>query len=137
MSTATAIQAHIAYEVIEDAKHEVVVIEFLSEDINSPIHAIELGSQLQSLIRPRAHQYFIMDCAGVHALGSTAFSEIASFARLARPVWVCNLDHTLRLGAAMVGLENWVRFAASRRAAIQDAERTARWDQEDTVDYPG
>jgi anti-anti-sigma regulatory factor len=95
-----------------------------------------LGTQLHSLIHPQTPQYFIIDFANVRALGSTAFSEIVSFVHKARPVWVCNLDGTLRLGAALVGLDNWARFAATRRAAITEAERTARWDEEDTVDYP-
>ena len=42
----------------------------------------------------------------------------------------------VRLGAALIGLDNWARFAANRRAAIKEAEKTARWDEEDTVDYP-
>jgi anti-anti-sigma regulatory factor len=136
MSTATAIEAHIVYELIEDIKHQVVVIEFVSHEITSPVHARELGEQLNLLIRPKPHQYFVIDCAGVRALGSTAFSELVSFVHKARPVWICNLDGTLRLGASMVGLDNWVRFAANRRAAINEAERTARWDEDDTVDYP-
>ena len=65
-----------------------------------------------------------------------AFSEIASFVHKAKPAWVCNLDHTLRIGASLIGLDNWARFAADRRAAIKEAERTAQWDEEDTVDYP-
>jgi anti-anti-sigma regulatory factor len=136
MSTATAVQAHIAYELIEDTKHQVVVIEFSIHDLTSPVLARELGEQLSSLIRPQALQYFVLDFAGVRALGSTAFSEIVSFVHKARPVWVCNLDGSLRLGAALTGLDNWARFAANRRAAITEAERTARWDEEDTVDYP-
>jgi anti-anti-sigma regulatory factor len=88
------------------------------------------------LLRPRPLQYFVIDCTGVRALGSTAFSEIVSFVHKARPVWVCNLDDSLRLGASLTGLDNWARFAANRRAAIKEAERTARWDEEDTVDYP-
>jgi hypothetical protein len=72
MSTATDIQAHIAYELIEDDKHQVVIIEFLNHDITSPHHAHELGKQLDSLIRREPPQYFIIDCAGVKALGSTA-----------------------------------------------------------------
>jgi hypothetical protein len=72
----------------------------------------------------------------VKALGSTAFSEIVSFVHKARPVWVCNLDGSLMLGASLIGLENWSKFAATRRAAIVEAERTARWDEEDTIDYP-
>jgi hypothetical protein len=137
MSTATTIQAHIRYEVIEDTKHQLVVIEFLSHEITSPACARELGEQLQSLLRPRVPQYFIIDCAGVRSLGNTAFSEIVSFVRKARPVWVCNLDNSLRLGSTMVGLDNWAKFAANRRAAVKEAERTAQWDEEDTVDYPG
>jgi anti-anti-sigma regulatory factor len=136
MSTATDIQAHIAYELIEDDKHQVVIIEFLNHDLTSPHHAHELGRQLDSLIRREPPQYFIIDCAGVKAFGSTAFSEIVSFVHKARPVWVCNLDGSLRLGASLVGLDNWAKFAATRRAAVTEAERTARWDEEDTVDYP-
>ena len=94
MSTATDRQAHIAYELIEDTNHQVVVIEFVSHDIISPAHARELGEQLHSLIRPEAPQYFVIDFAGVRSLGSTAFSEILSFVHKAKPVWVCNLDIT-------------------------------------------
>ncbi len=137
MLTATAIQAHIAYEVIEDPKYQVVVIEFLSHDITSPAAARELGQQLQSLIRPAGlPQYMVMDFAGVRSLGSSAFSEVLSFVRMSKPVWICNLDHALRLGAALVGLDNWARFAGDRRAAVTVAEQTARWDEEETVDYP-
>jgi anti-anti-sigma regulatory factor len=136
MSTATTTQAHIAYETLEDADHQVVMIEFLSHDIVSPVHARELGEQLHSLIRPQPHQYFVIDCAGVQSLGSTALSEIVSFVRKANKAWVCNLGNTLRLGAALVGLDNWAKFAANRSAAIEDAERSARWDEEDAVDSP-
>lgn len=132
----TTTTAHIAYELIEGTQHQVVVIEFLSHDITSPSHARELGEQLDWLIRPQLRQYFVLDCAGVRSLGSTAFSEILSFVHEAKPVWVCNLDDSLRLGASLVGLDNWVKFAANRRAAIKEAERTAEWDEEDTVDYP-
>jgi anti-anti-sigma regulatory factor len=136
MSTATATQAHITYEIIEDTNHQVVVIDFVSHDFGSPFHAQELGQQLRSLIRIQPPQYFIIDCARVRSLGSTAFSEIMSFVHKARPVWVCNLDGALRPGASLIGLDNWVRYAATRRAAITEATRTARWDEEDTVDYP-
>jgi len=135
MSTATALQAHITYELIEDTNRQVVVIAFVSPEITSPAQAQELGEQLLSLIRPQSPQYFVIDCAGVQALGSTAFSEIMSFVHKARPVWFCNLNESLRLGASLIGLDYWARFAADRRAAIKEAERTARWDEEDTVDY--
>jgi anti-anti-sigma regulatory factor len=136
MSTTATIPAHIACEVIEHRKHQILVIEFLSHDFASPQRARELGQQLQSLINPRPPQYFVIDCAGVRLLGRTAFSEIVSFVKKARPVWICNLDHSLRLGAALVGLENWARFAANRRAGVKEAERTAQWDEQDTIDYP-
>jgi anti-anti-sigma regulatory factor len=133
MSSATTIHAHIAYELIEDTNYQVVVIEFLSQDIASPTHAQELREQLHSLLRPQQLQYFVIDCADVRSLGSTAFSAIADFVRKARPVWVCNLANTLRFGASLVGLDNWARFAADRRAAIEEAERTALWEVENPV----
>jgi len=136
MSTATTIQAHIAYELIEDTNHDVVVIEFVSHDLASPVHARELGEQLNSLIRPHSVQYFVIDFATVRSLGSTAFGEIVSFVRKARPVWVCNLDATLRLGASLIGLDDCAKFTANRRVAINEAVRTARRDEEDTVDWP-
>jgi anti-anti-sigma regulatory factor len=137
MSTATAIQAHITYDLIEDTSHQVVIIDFASHDIASPAHARELGEQLDSLIRPRSLQYFVIDFAAVRSLGNTAFSELVSFVRKAMPVWVCNLDETLRLGASLSGLEDCAKFVANRHEAIKQAERTAREADEETVDYPG
>jgi anti-anti-sigma regulatory factor len=136
MSTTTTMQAHIAYELIENTKHQVVVIEYVSQDITSSAHARELGEQLDCLIQPQLRRYFVLDFGGVRSLGSTAFSEILSFVHEAKPVWVCNLDEPLRLRASLIGLDNWVKFAANRPAAIKEAERTAQWDEEDTVDYP-
>jgi hypothetical protein len=136
MLTETTTHAHIAYELIENSDHQVVVVEFLSDDFSSPGGARELGIQLQSLIRPHPPQYFVIDFAGVRAIGSTAFSEVLTFVHRARPVWICNLAEPLRLGASLIGLDSWARFAVDRHAAIRDAARTARWDEEDTVDYP-
>ena len=92
MSTTTTMQAHIAYELIEDTNHDVVVIEFESYDFASPVQARELGEQLNSLIQSHSLQYFVIDFAKVRSLGSTAFGEIVSFVRKATPVWICNLD---------------------------------------------
>jgi len=136
MSTATTIQAHIAYELIDGTNHDVVVIEFVTHDITSPDHARELGEQLNSLIRPHSLQYFVIDFASARSLGSTAFGEIVSFVRKATPVWVCNLDKRLRLGASLVGLDDCAKYTSNRREAINEAARTARLDEQDTVDYP-
>jgi anti-anti-sigma regulatory factor len=133
MSTATTIHAHIAYELIEDANHQVLIIDFLSPEISTSGHARELGEQLHSLIRSQPHQYFVIDFAGVRSLGSTAFSEIASFVQKAKSVWVCNLNSKLQIGADFVGLDAWARFAVNRLSAIEEAERTARRDKVDSV----
>jgi hypothetical protein len=135
MSTATFMQDHIAHESIEGPHHQVMVIEFVSSEITNPVQARELGAQLSMLILPHTPQYFVIDCTGLRSLGSTAFSEILSFVHSAKPVWICNLDHSLRSEAFAIGLENWARFAANRPAAIAEAERTARWDEEDAAGY--
>ena len=136
MSIESGIQDHIACQVIEDSKHQVLIIKFLTHDLTSATCARELGAQLEALIPTRERQYFVIDCDCVHSIGSAAFSELLSFVRKAGPVWVCNLDNALRFGAAMVGIDKWVQFAASREAAVNGVQRTAGWDEEDTVDFP-
>ena len=136
MSAIATVQAHIAYELIDDDDPQVVVIEFLSHEVGSPVHAIELGEQINSLIRPELPRNYVIDFGKVRGLGSTAFGEVANFVRRAGRVRVCNLDETLRLGAALIGLDDWVEFADSRSAAIRAAIRDARRGEEDTVDYP-
>ncbi len=132
MSMLAAVQAHIAFELIDDHNPKVVVIEFLSQEITSPIHALELGEQLHSLIRSDLPRNYVIDFNHVRSFGSTAFGEVVRFVRRVGRVSVCNLDDTLRLGGALIGLDDWVEFADSRHAAIRAAMR----GEEDTVDYP-
>jgi anti-anti-sigma regulatory factor len=128
--------AHIACEPIGGDKAELIVIEFLSAEICSPLHARELGAQLDSLIRPDVPRNFVIDFANVRSLGSTAFGEIADFVRRVGRVRVCHLDPILRLGASLIGLDDWVQFADSRQQAIRAARRDWMRGEEDTVDYP-
>jgi anti-anti-sigma regulatory factor len=136
MSTETAIQAHIAYELIDDHKPDVVVIEFLSPEIASPREARELAAQLESLIRPELPQVFVIDFENVRSFGSTAFGTIVSFARQARRLFVCNTPKNLRLGAALIGLDGYAEFFADRLSAVHEARKAATCDQDDTAEYP-
>jgi len=136
MSTTTTIQAHIAYELIDDHNPDVVVIEFLSQEIAGPCQARELEEQLGSLIRPDLPQCFVIDFGNVRSLGSTAFGAIVGFARKVERLYVCNMQENLRLGAALIGLDECAEFAANRRTAINAARRAAMRDEEDTVDDP-
>jgi anti-anti-sigma regulatory factor len=136
MSTTTDVQAHIAYELIDDANPEVIVIEFLSGELAGSFQARELGEQLDSLIRPGLPKHFVIDFGNVRSFGSSAFGEIVSFARKVERLHVCNVPMNLRLGAALIGLDDCAEFAGSRWAAINAARRAAMCDVEDTVDYP-
>jgi anti-sigma B factor antagonist len=136
MSTTTMTGAHIACEPIGEDETEVLVIEFLSPEICGPLYGRELGAQLDSLIRPGAPRNFVIDFSNVRSLGSTAFGEIADFVRRVGRVRVCHLDPMLRLGASLIGLDDWVEFCDSRRQAIRAARRDWRRGEEDTVDYP-
>ena len=104
MSSTTTIHAHIAYELIDDTIPGVVAIEFLSQEIAGPHRACELLEELDSLIRSDLPQNFVIDFGNVHSLGSTAFGAIVAFGEVARPC-VCNLEHNLRIGAALIGLD--------------------------------
>jgi anti-anti-sigma regulatory factor len=136
MSITTTIQAHIAYELIDDTSPAIVVIEFLSHEIAGSLHAHELGEQLDSLIRPDLPGNFVIDFGNVRSLGSTAFGEIVNFAHKVRRLYVCGMDGNLRLGAALIGLDDCAEFAESRRSAVNAARRYAMRAEEDTVDYP-
>jgi anti-anti-sigma regulatory factor len=136
MSTATNIQAHIAYELIGDTSPAVVAIEFLSHVIADPAHAHELGEQLDSLIRPDLPRNFVIDFANVRSVGSSAFGAIVAFALRAGQVRVCNIHGTLRLGAALSGLDECTEYAISRQAAINLAWKASSRDLEDTDEYP-
>ena len=136
MSATTTNQAHIAYELINDTDPGVVVIEFLSHEVASFLHSRELGEQLQSLIGTELPQNFVIDFANVRSLGSTAFGEIVSFARKVKHLCVCNMQDQLRLGASLIGLDDFGDLGASRRDAIDLARRAAMQGQQETVDYP-
>jgi len=136
MLSTTTIQAHIAYELIDDRDPDVVVVEFLSHEIAGLSQARELREQLDSLVRPDLPQRFVIDFGKVRSLGSTAFGEIVSFARKVGRLAVCNMDQNLRIGADLIGLDVYADFAANRRAAIDGARGGAFLRDEDTVDYP-
>jgi anti-anti-sigma regulatory factor len=136
MSTNTSTQAHIAYELIDDTDPSVVVIEFLSQEIAGPCQAHELAEQLESLIRPELPQSFVINFGKVRSLGSTAFGEIVSFAHKVGGVHICEIGDHLRIGAALIGLDECAEFATNRRAAINGARRNAIRGAEETVDYP-
>jgi anti-anti-sigma regulatory factor len=136
MSTTRITHAHIAYELIDDTNPDVVAIEILTQEIAGPFQARELGEQLDSLIRPGLQQNFVIDFSNVRSLGSTAFGEIVSFAHRVGRLYVCNMQKNLRLGAALIGLDDCAEFATDRRKAIDGARRAATRREEDTVDYP-
>jgi anti-anti-sigma regulatory factor len=123
MSANATNQAHIAYELIDQNEPKVIVVEFLSRSIIDPGHAHDLGEQLRSLMRSDLPRRFVIDFSKVRMLGSRAFGEIASFARDIRRmggrVAICEIPGMMRLGAALVGLEDVADFVADRGAAIE------------------
>lgn len=136
MTAGTSVQTHIAYDLIDAHHPEITVIEFLSRDIVGPHQAHELHEQLESLIWAGVPRNFVIDFSNVRSLGSSAFAVIADFVRKFGHVRACNISHGLQLGAALIGLENWVRLTESRESAIREARRAARHGQDDTDDYP-
>jgi anti-anti-sigma regulatory factor len=136
MTTSATVQSHIAYELIDEYKPEVTVIEFLSRDVVGPNQAQELREQLESLIWSGVPRNFVIDFGNARALGSSAFAVIAGFVRQVAHVRVCNLSQGLLLGASLIGLEEWVPLEESRESAIRKARGAARHGQDETEDYP-
>jgi anti-anti-sigma regulatory factor len=134
MASRSCVQAHIAYELIGELEAKVVVIEFLTRDIASPILARQLGEQLCSLIDRDTAQYFVLDFKNVRMIGSSGFAEIVSFVRKAGRVGICNLPATLELGAAMIGLEDHAKLARDRQSAIDAGMRATDCRREAVVE---
>ena len=135
----TSIESHqslIAFELINDDHPEVTVIEFLAGDILGPVQALELADQLDCLILSGAPRNVVIDFRNARTLGSSAFGVIARFVREVWRARVCNLGDSLRLGASLIGLDDWVEFADSREAAIRGALEDATQSREETADYP-
>jgi len=136
MPSTTTGQAHISYELVEYRNSDVVVIEFLSDEIAGPSDAHELREQLDMLMRPEMPHRFVIDFGNLRRLGSSAFGEIVSFARKAERLVVCNLRENLRVGAALSGLDLCADFATNRRLAIDEARKAERRVEEETMVYP-
>jgi anti-anti-sigma factor len=137
MSSVTAYESLIVYELIEVEHHpEVTVVEFSCGDILGPNQARELRDELDLLISSGVPRNVVIDFKHARMLGSSAFGVIVRFVRRLASVRVCNISHSLRLGAALIGLDDWVDIAESRDAAIQDALVDARRGREETADYP-
>jgi anti-anti-sigma factor len=140
MSTPATIQAHIGYELLDQRQPNVVVVDFLSRTISDPTHSHELGEQLDWLIRPELPLNYIIDLKNVRSMGSTAFGELCAFAR--RVGWwggkvrVCELHPSLQLGAALIGLEQYAEFFPTRQAAIQEARKSAKQREDETMGIP-
>jgi anti-anti-sigma regulatory factor len=136
MSSIATHQALIAYELIDDDHPEVTVIEFQISDILGPHQAHELRYQLESLMSSGVPRNVVIDFRNARMLGSSAFGVIARFVRKVWRARVCNVNHSLRLGAALIGLDEWVEFADSRESAIRMALADAVQSREETADYP-
>ena len=102
-----------------------------------PLHAHELGEQLDSLIRPDLPGSYVIDFANVRSLGSTAFGEIVSFAHKVRRLYVCGMDGNLRLAAALIGLDDCAGVRRQSAIGGQRGKTIRHAGEEDTVDYPG
>ena len=140
MSATSTTQAHIDYELVDGWEPKVVVIGFVDRAVSDPVHAHELGEQLDSLIRSDLPLNFVIDFKNAKSLGSTAFGEIHAFARRVRwwggSVRICNLHDSLQLGAALIGLDEYAEFSPSRQSAIQEARKSAKRGEAETVFYP-
>jgi anti-anti-sigma regulatory factor len=126
MSGNQTVDAHIAYDLIDETDPKVVVIEFLSRSIIDPGHARELGEQLHSLFRAHLPRRFVIDFKDVRMLGSRAFAEIATFARNVRvgggKVTICRIPEMVRLGATLIGLDDQAEFVQDRQSAIDGSK---------------
>ena len=72
MSHDAMVQAHIAYELVDERNPDVMVIAFRTAEIVDSGTAHELSEQLDALIRPDLPRYYVIDFGNARSLSSGA-----------------------------------------------------------------
>jgi anti-sigma B factor antagonist len=116
---ATADFQHLRLSMVND----VAVVEIRTKDINGSQLAQELGHELAMVAAQDWAKRVIVNFRRVAFLSSTGFAAIFKLLSRARAegreVKLCEMDHGVRLGAEIVGLDKIVEIYDNEAAALR------------------
>ena len=106
---------------------DVAVVEIRTRDLQGPMLAQELGTELALVAAQEWARRLLVDFRRVTHLGSTGFaalSKLLSRARAeGREVRLCGMENGVRLGAEIVGLQKLVEIHDDEATALRTFAR--------------
>jgi anti-anti-sigma factor len=101
---------------------DIVVIEIISQDLQGPAAARELGDELATVSAQDWAKQLLLNFQRINYLSSTGFAVLfklfSTFKAKGGELKLCNLDPGIRLGAEIVGLDKFVEIYDSEAKAL-------------------
>ncbi len=101
---------------------EVAVVEVLTKDVQGPKAAQELGAELALVAAQEWAKRLLVNFSRVGFLSSTGFAVLFRLVSQAkaegRQVKLCGMQHGVRLGAEIVGLDKVADIHANEESAL-------------------
>ena len=114
---------HLQLSMVKD----VAVVEIRTRDLQGPMLAQELGTELALVTAQEWARRLLVDFRGVTYLSSTGFAArfklVSRACAEGREVKLCGMETGLRLGAEIVGLEKLVEIHDDEAAALRTFAR--------------
>jgi anti-sigma B factor antagonist len=114
---------HLKLSMVKD----VAVVEIRTKDIQGPQLAQELGHELALVMAQDWAKKLLIDFRRVGFLSSTGFAAIFKLVSRAkaegREVKLCGMEHGVRLGAEIVGLQKVVEMHDDEASALRAFEQ--------------
>lgn len=101
---------------------DVALVEIVARDVHGPALARELGDELALVLAQDWAKKILLDFRRVTFLSSTGFAAIFQLVGRAkaegREVKICGMEHGVRLGAEIIGLDGVVEIHDDEAAAL-------------------
>ena len=114
---------HLRLSMVKD----VAVVEIRTRDLQGPMLAQELGTELALVTSQEWARRLLVDFRGVTYLSSTGFAALFKLVTRAkvegREVKLCGMGTGVRLGAEIVGLQKLVEIHDDEAAALRTFAR--------------
>ncbi len=106
---------------------DVVLIELVTREIQTPAPAQQLGAELQHVLAQEWAKRLLLDFQKVTYFSSTAFAVTFRMVLDAKKKGIelklCGMDGGLELGAGIVGLDKVVEIYSTQREALEAFEK--------------
>jgi anti-sigma B factor antagonist len=102
---------------------DVVLIELITKDIQGPVLAQQLGTELQQVLAQDWAKWIVVDFRKVTYLSSSGFAAIFRAVKESRnkgiEIKLCGMDGAVELGSSIVGLDKVAEIHETQESALK------------------